>query len=124
MRCHNRQSKQCGLTALRIFKEITLFLRFVQSSTSLRSFFLQQCKAQCKPPCSYWQFQKTVSYAHFPAKHTRFFVENDSEWESLQNTIILEVSSIYCFLLLTFAIVSVTVAAFNRLSEICFEIYQ
>ncbi|VDM44182.1 unnamed protein product [Toxocara canis] len=52
---------------------------------------VEQCKAQCKPPCSYWQFQKTVSYAHFPAKHTRFFVENDTEWESLQSTIILEV---------------------------------
>ncbi|VDK42529.1 unnamed protein product [Anisakis simplex] len=65
----------------------------VQLFSVNNTHIVERCKEQCKPPCSYWHFQKTVSYAHFPAKHTRYIVDNDTEWETLQNTIILEVTA-------------------------------
>uniref|UniRef100_A0A915DCS5 Uncharacterized protein n=1 Tax=Ditylenchus dipsaci TaxID=166011 RepID=A0A915DCS5_9BILA len=33
----------------------------------------------------------TTHYAHFPSEQARFFVKDEKEWESLKNTIILEV---------------------------------
>ncbi|VDM77961.1 unnamed protein product [Strongylus vulgaris] len=29
---------------------------------------IENCKSKCKPPCSYWQYQKSVSYATFPGQ--------------------------------------------------------
>jgi hypothetical protein len=52
---------------------------------------VNNCKVKCPSPCSFWQYHKTVSYAHFPAPHARFFVDNDTEWDLLTHTIILEV---------------------------------
>uniref|UniRef100_A0A0N5ATV6 Amiloride-sensitive sodium channel n=1 Tax=Syphacia muris TaxID=451379 RepID=A0A0N5ATV6_9BILA len=52
---------------------------------------MKKCKNKCKAPCSYWSYQKTISYARFPAHHHRSLIDNDTEWEELHNRIILEV---------------------------------
>uniref|UniRef100_A0A914XR84 Uncharacterized protein n=1 Tax=Plectus sambesii TaxID=2011161 RepID=A0A914XR84_9BILA len=65
------------------------FLAVVFSAN--HSKLVDSCKRQCRPPCSFWQYDKSVSYARFPAPEARFFVANDSEWEQLTHTIILEV---------------------------------
>lgn len=42
---------------------------------------LKNCKAKCLPPCTYWQYQATVSLAKFPSKQLgwRHFKGNSSE---------------------------------------------
>ncbi|KAL6724395.1 hypothetical protein Aduo_019288 [Ancylostoma duodenale] len=60
---------------------------FPENSSSI----VENCKSKCKPPCSYWQYQKSVSYATFPGQVAKYFVANQSEWEELKSTIVLEV---------------------------------
>jgi hypothetical protein len=64
---------------------------FLTCNSMHLSFHLQQCKLKCKQPCTYWQYQKSVSYARFPSDGARFFVTNDTEWSNLHQTIILDV---------------------------------
>ncbi|KHJ86568.1 hypothetical protein OESDEN_13675 [Oesophagostomum dentatum] len=61
---------------------------FPENSSSI----VENCKSKCKPPCSYWQYQKQVSYATFPGQVAKYFVANQSEWEELKSTIVLEVN--------------------------------
>uniref|UniRef100_A0A1I7WNT7 C2 domain-containing protein n=1 Tax=Heterorhabditis bacteriophora TaxID=37862 RepID=A0A1I7WNT7_HETBA len=59
--------------------------------TYSRVWCFESCKSKCKPPCSYWQYQKSVSYATFPSQVAKYFVANQSEWEELKSTIVLEI---------------------------------
>ncbi|CAJ0583035.1 unnamed protein product, partial [Mesorhabditis spiculigera] len=49
------------------------------------------CRSQCPPPCTYWAYDKHVSYAKFPSQSARFFVPTDEDWERLKSTIIIDV---------------------------------
>jgi hypothetical protein len=57
------------------------------------SNLVDTCKQKCPSPCSFWQYTKSVSYTRFPSLEARFFVSNQSEWDLLTHTIILEVQN-------------------------------
>ncbi|CAJ0962408.1 unnamed protein product, partial [Mesorhabditis belari] len=51
----------------------------------------KKCRLQCPLPCTYWEYEKQISFASFPSKSARQFVKDEKEWEKLQSTIILEI---------------------------------
>ncbi len=48
------------------------------------------CKERCQPPCNYWEYSGSLSYANFPSPLARELVEDEREWRQLQNTIVIE----------------------------------